>query len=118
MIDRLNAAVDYRIQLVGSTKTLIVHRNRLKRCYGLPKNTTKESRQKDSNLKAVHTRSVPEKDPVSTDDDSPVVTTEQAGGFVDDEVMSDHNPEDAPVPVRRTQRIRRPTDRYGIYIEH
>ena len=118
VIDRLNAAVDYRIQLVGSTKTLIVHRNRLKRCYGLPKNTTKESRQKDSNLKAVHTRSVPEKDPVSTDDDSPVVTTEQAGGFVDDEVMSDHNPEDAPVPVRRTQRIRRPTDRYGIYIEH
>ena len=118
VIDRLNAAVDYRIQLVGSTKTLIVHRNRLKRCYGLPKNTTKESRQKDSNLKAVHTRSVPEKDPVSTDDDSPVVTTEQAGGFVDDEVTSDHNPEDAPVPVRQTQRIRRPTDRYGIYIEH
>ena len=56
----------------------------------------------------MHTSSVPEKDPVSTDDDSPVVTTEQAGGFVDDEVTSDHNP-DAPVPVRRTQRIRRPT---------
>ena len=35
VIDRLNAAVDYRIQLVGSTKTLKVHRNRLKRCYGL-----------------------------------------------------------------------------------
>ena len=74
VIDRLNAAVDNRIQLVGSTKTLIVHCNRLKRPYGLPKNTTKESRQKDSNLKAVHTRSVPEKDSVSTDDDSPVVT--------------------------------------------
>ena len=54
---------------------LIVHRNQLKRCYGLP-NTVKESRQKDSNLKAVHTRLVPEKDPVSTNDDSPVVTTE------------------------------------------
>ena len=38
----------------------------------------------------MHTRVVPEKDPVLTDDDSPVVTTEQAGGFVDDEVMSDH----------------------------
>ena len=59
---------------------LIVHRNQLKRCYGLP-NTVKESRQKDSNLKAVHTRLVPEKDPVSTNDDSPVVTTEQAGGL-------------------------------------
>eukprot|EP00731_Ephydatia_muelleri_P030002 Em0021g525a len=117
VIDQLNAAVDYRIQLVGSTKMLIVHRNRLKRFYGLSKNSVKESRQKDSNLKAVHTRSVPEKDPVSTDDDSPVVTTEQAGGFVD-EVMSDHTPEDTPVPVCRTQRIRQPTDRYGIYIEH
>ena len=117
VIDQLNAAVDYRIQLVGSTKPLIVHRNRLKRCYGLPKNTSKESWQKVSGSKAVHTRSVPEKDHVSTDD-TPVVTTEQAGGFVDDEVMSDHIPEDVPVLVRRTQRIRRPTDRYGIYIEH
>ena len=29
---------------------------------------------------------------------------------MDDEVMSDQNLEYAPVPVRRTQRIRRPTD--------
>ena len=87
----------------------IVHRNRLKRCYGLPKNTTKESRQKDSNLKAVHTRSVPEKDPVSTDDDSPVV---QAGGFVDDEVMSDHNP---GTGSSNTENSTTYTDRYGIH---
>ena len=78
VIDQLNAAVDYRIQSVGSMKMLIVHRNRLKRCYtGLPKNTSKESTQKDSGLKAIHTCSVPEKNPVSTDD-SPVVTIEQA----------------------------------------
>ena len=28
--------VNYRIQLIGTTKTLIVHRNRLKLCYGEP----------------------------------------------------------------------------------
>jgi len=30
------SAVNYRIQLVGSAKTTIVHRNRLKTCYGRP----------------------------------------------------------------------------------
>ena len=29
-------AVTYRIQLIGSPKTLVVHRNRLKLCYGEP----------------------------------------------------------------------------------
>ena len=35
MIDKTND-VNYKIQLVGTNKTLIVHRNRLKLCYGSP----------------------------------------------------------------------------------
>ena len=35
IIDRVGA-VTYRIQLIGSSKTLVVHRNRLKLCYGEP----------------------------------------------------------------------------------
>ena len=35
IIDRVGA-VNYRIQLIGSSKTLVVHRNRLKLCYGEP----------------------------------------------------------------------------------
>ena len=35
VIDRVGD-VNYRIQLIGSTQTLLVHRNRLKLCYGTP----------------------------------------------------------------------------------
>lgn len=30
------SAVNYKIHLLGSTKSLVVHRNRLKRCFGTP----------------------------------------------------------------------------------
>ena len=78
------------------------------------KSTSKASKQKDSGSKAVHTSSVQEKNPVLTDD-TPVVTTEQEGGFVDDEVIPSHT---IQRQTQRIQRIRRPTDRYRIYIEH
>ena len=78
------------------------------------KSTSKASKQKDSGSKAVHTPSVQEKNPVLTDD-TPVVTTEQEGGFVDDEVIPSHT---IQRQTQRIQRIRRPTDRYRIYIEH
>ena len=35
VIDRISM-VNYRVQLIGSTKCLIVHSNRLKPCYGCP----------------------------------------------------------------------------------
>jgi len=35
VIDK-TGVVNYRIQLLGSTKTLVVHRNRLKTCFGRP----------------------------------------------------------------------------------
>ena len=35
IIDRVGT-VTYRIQLIGSPKTLVVHKNRLKLCYGEP----------------------------------------------------------------------------------
>ena len=36
VIDRVGAAI-YRVQLMGSPKALVVHRNRLKLCYGEPR---------------------------------------------------------------------------------
>ena len=45
VIDRINGALNYRIQLVGSTKTVVVHRNRLKQCYGLPKEGKGQNRR-------------------------------------------------------------------------
>ena len=39
VIDRLSS-VNYKIQLIGTTKTQIVHRNRLKICYGDPERSS------------------------------------------------------------------------------
>ena len=41
-------SVTYRVQLIGSGKTLVVHRNRSKICYGEPMNKTPRSTQKGS----------------------------------------------------------------------
>ena len=115
VIDRLNAALNYRIQLVGSTKTLVVHRNRLKRCYGIPREKEKEgqmvrhtSLQQDGILEAAQAM-----DPVP-EDDTEDGTEIQEGGYVEadnDEGMEEIQP-------LRPQRIRRPPDRHGIYVEH
>ena len=119
VIDRLNAAVNYRIQLVGSTKTLVVHRNHLKRCYGLPREKEKEgrtvrhnSRQQDVILEAAQTM-----DPVPEDDAEDRTETHD-GGYVEAENVNDEGMVDDIQPQLRPQRIRRPPDRYGIYVEH
>ena len=46
-LDKIGSVI-YRVQLIGSAKTLVVHRNRLKICYGEPMNRTLRSTQKGS----------------------------------------------------------------------
>ena len=50
VIDRLSS-YNYRVQLVGTTRTLVVHRNRLKRYYGGPPQTPPADRDLNSNQK-------------------------------------------------------------------
>eukprot|EP00731_Ephydatia_muelleri_P029837 Em0021g360a len=54
VIDR-TGHVNYRIQLIGTTKTLIVHRNRLKLCYGEPGVQETRHEQTDSRNQALST---------------------------------------------------------------
>ena len=54
VIDR-TGHVNYRIQLIGTTKTLIVHRNRLKLCYGEPGVQETRHKQTDSLNQALST---------------------------------------------------------------
>ena len=45
--------LNYRIQLIGTTKTLVVHRNRLKICYGVPGHTQPNRRCPQQSNKSV-----------------------------------------------------------------
>lgn len=108
VVDRINGALNYRIQLVGSTKTLVVHRNRLKRCYGLPK----EAAGQKHKAKTVSRRQDLENQPSITNENLEDPAAESSGAWVE----ADDEPE-ARSAVR-PQRIRRPPDRYGIYVEH
>ena len=47
ILDKIGS-VTYRVQLIGSAKTLVVHKNRLKICYGEPMSRTPRSTQKGS----------------------------------------------------------------------
>ena len=96
-----------------------MHRNRLKRCYGLPREKEKEgrtvrhnSRQQDVILEAAQTM-----DPVPEDDAEDRTETPD-GGYVEADNVNDEGMVDDIQPQLRPQRIRRPPDRYGIYVEH
>eukprot|EP00731_Ephydatia_muelleri_P033860 Em0040g10a len=96
-------------QLVGSTKTLVVHRNRLKRCYGLPKEGTGQNRR----AKRKNEESRPQEN-LASEDYTVHVPDAESGCCVD----ADDEPDADNVQMARPQRNRRPPDRYGIYVEH
>ena len=113
MIDRINGALNYRIQLVGSTKTVVVHRNRLKRCYGLPKEGKGQNRRANPVPKQTDEASRPSKPQENLAFEDYAVHAE-SGCCVD----ADDEPDADNVQMARPQRNRRPPDRYGIYVEH
>ena len=109
VIDRVSP-VNYRIQLIGTTSTQIVHHNRLKLCLDDPEKS-RESEQMNQL----------ERDEVlsSAKDPSPgmVLGYECPGGYVctdaDDETMTQEQP-----VHHRPQRDRYPPLRYGYYYTH
>eukprot|EP00731_Ephydatia_muelleri_P006855 Em0003g1103a len=113
VIDRINGALNYRIQLVGSTKTLVVHRNRLKRCYGLPKEGTGQNRRANPVPKRKNEESRPQEN-LASEDYAVHAPDAESGCCVD----ADDEPDADNVQMARPQRNRRPPDRYGIYVEH
>ena len=110
VIDRVSP-VNYRIQLIGTTSTQIVHHNRLKLCHGDPEKS-RGSEQMTNQL---------ERDEVlsSGKDPSPdmVLGYECPGGYActdaDDETMIQEQP-----VHHRPQRDRHPPLRYGYYYTH
>ena len=107
--------VNYRVQLIGSTATLVVHRNRLKPCFGDPQqpgnNLSHQSAQaNDTGRNTMSYR------------DALVNGTQGIGGYTSSSTITQ---DASPSPSSQQQtyhsrpvRNRRPPDRYGIYIEH
>ena len=97
VIDRCGP-VDYRIQLIGSTQRLVVHRNRLKLCYGEP---------------------VPPIAPTASPTQAPTLLNlsedpSVSGGYTTPPT-ADQN---TCTSDARPQRNRRPPTRFGTYVSH
>ena len=102
VIDRVGA-VTYQIQLIGSPKTLVVHRNRLKLCYGEPNNKkqpapTSQRRERELTQTVTSNQTSPPitPGPVPKPTYADVVATHpaDAGGYT---TSSDEVPEDRRV---------------------
>ena len=115
VIDRLNAAVNYRIHAVGwiyeDIGSQVVHRNRQKRCYGLPREEEKEGRtvhhnlrQQDVILEAAQTIYM---DPVPEDDAEDRTETHDGGYVEADNYINDEGMMDDVQAQFCLQRIRR-----------
>ena len=138
IIDRVGA-VTYRIQLIGSPKSLVVHRNRLKLCYGelsnrrQPAPPSQRIQRESTNLNSPRKQS--DKDslpPTPKPTYADVVATRPAavGGYTTSsnepqtEVMRPLSTCPPPssnehsVETARPQRNRQPPARYGNYITH
>ena len=124
VLDR-TSPVNYKIQLIGGTACLIVHRNRLKPCYGEPshirvtnaKPQTQEATLPDQPHNPARPRSYR---------DALMSTPSPPGGFT----SSDPDSSELPSPISsdtppadslshsRPIRNRQQPDRYGVYVGH
>ena len=114
VLDKVSA-VTYRIQLIGSCKTLVVHQNRLKLCLGearyprhrvqsTPNNANQENAGRND-LAEEFRRTLPTNEhliPPSSGTAGYTTSADIAG----------------PPPPRRSSRHCRPPVRYGEYVEH
>ena len=103
--------MNYKIQLVGTNKTLIVHHNRLKLCYGSPplKRSLKPDGAKLIKQRQSMQPSPPNRETLSNRTFAKVVATPpviQPAGYT-----STDNIGQTPRP----QRNRRPPDRYTVH---
>ena len=107
VIDK-TSAVNYRIQLLGSTKTLVVHQNRLKRCYGQPQWKSAAKASKNNELCGKQ-NSLPMGKSVAVSTKTAAV---EASKRVDLDPPAGYTSTNDIGVGSRPQRIRRPPDRY------
>ena len=115
VIDRLSS-VNYKFQLIGTTKTQIVHRNRLKICYGDPERSSiqREPEQSLGEGECLESDEVPEQ---LLGTEHPSISS--AGFAYDDDSDTDNAVvSDDPLVYHRPQRDRHPPVRYGHYYTH
>ncbi|KAL5505541.1 hypothetical protein EMCRGX_G006991 [Ephydatia muelleri] len=115
VIDRLSS-VNYKIQLIGTTKTQIVHRNRLKICYGDPERSSiqREPEQSLGEGECLESDEVPEQ---LLGTEHPSISS--AGFAYDDDSDTDNAVvSDDPLVYHRPQRDQHPSVRYGHYYTH
>ena len=124
ILDR-TSSVNYRIQLIGSSTSLNVHRNRLKPCFGEPKQkmTKKPTRlsadpsgHSGPTTSACGNRSYRD---VLVGDTSPggeYTSLASIGGYTSS--ASIVQPQFQHPPSTRPVRERRPPDRYGSWVSH
>ena len=114
VLDR-TSPVNYKVQLIGGTATLIVHCNRLKTCYGEP------NRGAVTNARSHILPQTPTGQPCATNPslipssprDALTNAPPPPGGFTSSEIPQGGSP-----PSSRPVRNRLPPVRYGDYVEH
>ena len=145
IIDRVGD-LDYHIQLIGSSKTLIVHRNRLKLCYGEPGHIRQDKRNTQQKEPATQNNRLPPEKPTYADVVSNRLATVPGGYTSSSDELPRARPDPQPVqqgqaidpqpvqqgqaidpqPVQqgqaigttRPQRNRQAPSRYGQWINH
>ena len=82
VIDKLSP-VNYRIQLIGTTKSLVVHRNRLKLCYGNPNPRVQPPRKRSqpSTVDPNHPVQTAHRRPPSANAGQPMQTRSSPGSY-------------------------------------
>jgi len=117
IIDK-TSSVNYRIQLIGTTKSLVVHQNRLKLCFGEPQQYKRQSaspqnaavNQDHAGASESH---ITGSEPV-TQPSLPAVAGGYTSSFNEDTTMP---AEETYEPVdRRPQRAHRPPSRYDDFV--
>lgn len=112
------SSVNYRIQLIGSTVVLVVHRNRLKLCHGepgvtsAPRTVTSRPRKQASTQPMLTARATLQSRRTFADVTAGRPATQGSGGYTSSMDLNNCCCSDRP------QRIRRPPDRYGSYLVH
>ena len=117
VIDK-TSSVNYRIQLIGTTKTSVVHRNRLKLCFGEPQQYRRSTAQQGTTSNQDQ-RSTSESHTNNTELVVQPVVSAAAGGYT-----SSSNEEDTVSPAEeapdsshgRPQRNRRPPSCYDDFV--
>ena len=125
VIDK-TSPVNYRIQLIGTTQTLVVHRNRIKLCYGEPHLAQNRNRRCHQPLSPQPSHSIltqPSKWSYAdvTAGQKTEGASSVAGGYTDTSdigTSSDSQPIRTPYAANRPQRNRRPPERYGTLVSH